>query len=295
MLTVYVTVLLAFATPMLRVEGATMAQYLSGTTIGSLLQESGLLQTLSSGGPYTLFIPSDLYLARYLGRHGLSVSQLRANPEQLRDILQYHVVQGSYSPSDLYNEEQLTALNGDIIRVNKYGGRVTLQGAALQSRHTSASDGTIYYLYDLMEPANGTVADVIAGESDLSTLLAAAKAAGLVDFLSDQNPITVFAPTDAAFSALGQTVQDLLAKPDLLAQILSYHVIPGTIYTAGLHSADLHTFEEADRLHISRRYTSSFSIDNGHVVRGGEDMSATNGVVHKIDHVLIPESLKSQI
>ncbi|KAK7503897.1 hypothetical protein BaRGS_00005020 [Batillaria attramentaria] len=314
MLKMFAVMLTVVVAPMVCVDGATVAQYLRGTTVYSLFQDAGLTDLLTGDDPVTLFIPSDVYLLRYLSSHGTSLSQLRQNPEGLKDLLQYHVVSGRYARRDLYNEEKLQAVNGDTIRVNTYGTslgayakvdvdvdidvdswRITAQGVAFQSRDYAASNGVIHFLYGIMEPANGTVADVIASQSDLSTLLSAAQAAGLVDFLADQNPITVFAPTDAAFNALGDTVQTLLTKPDLLAQILSYHVVPGTIYSAGIHATDLHTFEEADRLHLTSRFGTSFSIENGHLMRNGEDMSAINGVVHKIDHVLIPDSLKSQI
>nr|KAG5711653.1 hypothetical protein BaRGS_016835 [Batillaria attramentaria] len=296
MLKMFAVMLTVVVAPMVCVDGATVAQYLRGTTVYSLFQDAGLTDLLTGDDPVTLFIPSDVYLLRYLSSHGTSLSQLRQNPEGLKDLLQYHVVSGRYARRDLYNEEKLQAVNGDTIRVNTYGtSRITAQGVAFQSRDYAASNGVIHFLYGIMEPANGTVADVIASQSDLSTLLSAAQAAGLVDFLADQNPITVFAPTDAAFNALGDTVQTLLTKPDLLAQILSYHVVPGTIYSAGIHATDLHTFEEADRLHLTSRFGTSFSIENGHLMRNGEDMSAINGVVHKIDHVLIPDSLKSQI
>nr|KAG5707801.1 hypothetical protein BaRGS_015961 [Batillaria attramentaria] len=79
----------------------------------------------------------------------------------------------------------------------------------------------------------------------------------------------------------------------MLVEILYYHVVPGTLYKAGLHESYLHTFREADRLHITSHF--GVAIENGYILPDGEDMSAVNGVVHKMDHVLIPNSLKSQI
>jgi len=280
-------------------EGATLADTITRGPLHDLLDAAGLLPTLAdpNGGPYTLFVPSDLYLYRYLSSQGLHADDLKQNVTKLKDFLLYHVVNGTIERSELYNEKMLTALNGKPIRVNNYSDRrLTVQGVVLQNRDRHADNGVIHYLYAPMTPDNGSVADVITGRPELSTLLAAAKAAGLVEFLMDQNPITVFAPTNAAFAKLGDDkVQALLADPATLAQILQYHVVPGTLYTAGVHTDDLHTFEEADRVHISSRFGQSFNVDNGHMRRDGDDLSATNGVVHEIDNVLVPASLKGQL
>jgi len=278
-------------------EGATIAENLSNPgPLRDLLDAAGLLDTLQNDGPYSLFVPSDLYLLRYLAAEGTSVSSLKQDVPALRNMLLYHVINGTVPIEQLYNERQLTSLNGKTIRVNNYADRrLTVQGTVLQARGRICSNGIIHYLYGPMEADNGTVADVIQSQSDLSTLLAAAQAAGLTEFLFDQSPITVFAPTNDAFKALGDKVQTLLANPTLLAEIIKYHVVPGTLYTAGIRPDDLHTFEDADKIHLGTRFGSTFTVDGGHLMRNGDDLSATNGVVHKIDKVLIPASLKDQI
>ncbi|KAL8611907.1 hypothetical protein ACOMHN_061988 [Nucella lapillus] len=226
--------------------------------------------------PFTLFIPSDLYLMRYLAAHHLDINTLKQDPAQLKENILYFIVNGTISRQQLYNERMLTALNGEQIRVNSYGGsRLTVQGVPLQSRDHTASNGIIYYLYAPIVPANGTIVDVIASQSDLSTLMTAAHTAGLDAFLADK-------------------LTALLANPPLLKEILQYHVVPGTMYGAGIHDSDLPTFEADDRLHLQSHFGQG-TIEGGHIIRNGADLSATNGVVHKIDHVLIPESLKSQI
>jgi len=287
-------------------EAATIYDYITSHDFGDLVRTAGLQDDLTNGGPYTLFIPSDLYLSRYLASQHTTLAQLKADPAALKEMLLYHIVNGTYGISDLYNEEKLTALNGGIIRVNDYGrGHITVQGVKMQSRQYHATNGYVHYLYAPMEAANGTVADVVASQSDLSQLLAALKAAGLEEFLMVQNPITLFAPTDRAFAALGSKMTTLTENPALLAEILKYHVVYGTVYSAaaGL-TGDLHTFEEDDKIHIQNLFGSSLSgllgtggmtVDNAHLVNTGVDLSATNGVVHKIDHVLIPKSLADQL
>ncbi|XP_076467576.1 transforming growth factor-beta-induced protein ig-h3-like [Babylonia areolata] len=278
-------------------EGATtLGHAVSGTTIRELLRNAGLMDTLNNEGPFTLFLPSDMYLLRFFAAHNTNVADLEKDPVALKQFLLFHVVNGTISRDQLYNERMLTALSGQKIRVNSYvDGRLTVQGVPLQSRSQTATNGIIYYTYGPLLPANGTVTDVISSESDLSTLMTAAHAAGMDEFLADQNPVTLFAPTNAAFSALGDDkVNSLLANPELLAEILQYHVVPGTLYSVGIHDSELPTFEANDKLHLTSQFGQG-TIEGGHLVRNGVDMSAFNGVVHKIDRVLIPESLKSQI
>ena len=132
-----------------------------------------------------------------------------------------------------------------------------------------------------------TIAAVATGNKDLSTLVAALTAADLVTTLEGTGPYTVFAPTDAAFSDIQSTV-DTLLEPDNktdLQQVLTYHVVPGT-YTA----ADL---TDGQKLKTVEGQDLTVSIKDG-VVKVNDatveatDITASNGVVHVINKVLVP-------
>ena len=132
-----------------------------------------------------------------------------------------------------------------------------------------------------------TIAAVASGNADLSTLVAALTAADLVTTLEGTGPYTVFAPTDAAFSDIQSTV-DTLLEPDNktdLQQVLTYHVVPGT-YTA----ADL---TDGQKLKTVEGQDLTVSIKDG-VVKVNDatveatDITASNGVVHVINKVLVP-------
>ncbi len=133
------------------------------------------------------------------------------------------------------------------------------------------------------------IVDTAAGAGDFGTLLAAAEAAGLVETLKGDGPFTVFAPTDAAFAALPEgTVEDLL-KPenkDQLAAILTYHVVPGKVM-----STDLQDDMEATTVQGS---SVTIDLDNGVMVEEANvttaDIETSNGVIHVIDKVILPES-----
>ena len=132
-----------------------------------------------------------------------------------------------------------------------------------------------------------TIAAVATGNKDLSTLVAALTAADLVTTLEGTGPYTVFAPTDAAFADIQSTV-DTLLEPDNktdLQQVLTYHVVPGT-YTA----ADL---TDGQKLKTVEGQDLTVSIKDG-VVKVNDatveatDITASNGVVHVINKVLVP-------
>ncbi len=133
------------------------------------------------------------------------------------------------------------------------------------------------------------IVDTATAAGSFSTLLAAAEAAGLVETLKGDGPYTVFAPTDAAFAALPQgTVEDLL-KPEnkaKLTEILTYHVVPGEVMSSDLTEGMKAATVEGGELTVS--------LEGGPKVNGiaisQPDVDASNGVIHVIDGVLMPES-----
>lgn len=132
------------------------------------------------------------------------------------------------------------------------------------------------------------IVDTAVSAGSFKTLVAAAKAAGLVDTLKGEGPLTVFAPTDEAFAKLPAGTVENLLKPEnrsKLQAILTYHVVPGRV-TAGevvkLSSAPTANGRE---LRISAA-DGKVMVDNAHVIK--TDVMASNGVIHVIDAVMIP-------
>lgn len=126
---------------------------------------------------------------------------------------------------------------------------------------------------------------------NFSTLATALQKAGLVDTLKGSGPFTVFAPTDAAFAALlgelGVTKAQLLADKDLLTAVLTYHVVPGRVLKAQVPVG----------VAITTLQGGSFTVDASLQITDGRnrraaivatDVLATNGVIHVIDHVILP-------
>jgi len=257
------------------------------TKLVGLIDQAGLTSTLASGGPFTIFAPENLAFSRLDPDLLKSVT---SDNNALADLLKYHVVQGNYSSADLsVNEMMLTSLAGPKIRVNDYlvKRRITLEGSYVTYPNKIASNGIVHRIHNVMLPPKGSILDIAAADANLTTLVAAVNAAGIGSVLND-GPYTLLAPTNDAFAALGNdTVAKLIANPALLADILKYHVIPGTLYSSGMHSGSLHNLEIEDQERVYASFLGyTVSIDNGRLTT--KDISATNGVIHKINHVLVP-------
>jgi len=129
------------------------------------------------------------------------------------------------------------------------------------------------------------IVDTAVGAGTFNTLVAAVTAAGLVDTLKGEGPFTVFAPTDDAFAALPEgTVEALLADPEALAAILTYHVIAGKVMSTDLSEGlTATTVNGAD---------VTITLEGGAKVNGANitaaDIEASNGVIHVIDAVILP-------
>lgn len=132
------------------------------------------------------------------------------------------------------------------------------------------------------------IVDTAVSAGQFSTLAAALEAAGLVDTLKGEGPFTVFAPTDEAFSKLPAGTLDSLLKPenrDQLVSILTYHVVPGKVM-----ASDVGTLSEAETVNGKKIGIevdgSTVRVDDATVV--ATDIAASNGVIHVIDSVILP-------
>ena len=130
------------------------------------------------------------------------------------------------------------------------------------------------------------IVDTAVAAGSFKTLVAAAKAAGLVDALKSEGPLTVFAPTDDAFAKLPKgTVEKLLADKEKLAAILKYHVVAGKVLAADAAKLDSAKTLQGGTIKIDA--SNGVKINNAKVVSA--DIVTSNGVIHVIDTVLLPE------
>ena len=132
------------------------------------------------------------------------------------------------------------------------------------------------------------IVDTAIANDQFTTLVAAVKAAGLVDTLKGPGPFTVFAPTNEAFAKLPSGTVENLLKPENKAQlvaVLTYHVVPGKVMSADLAGKKLSTATVQGSM-VDIDAMSGVMVDNANVI--GADIVADNGVIHVIDTVILP-------
>jgi uncharacterized surface protein with fasciclin (FAS1) repeats len=139
--------------------------------------------------------------------------------------------------------------------------------------------------------SNASAADIVdtAAAGHFNTLVAAVKAAGLVDTLKGPGPFTVFAPTDEAFAKLPPGTLENLLKPEnkeKLQKILTYHVVAGSLMATDVVKLRSAKTVEGGSLTI-KAAGGGVMVNNAHVRK--TDITASNGVIHVIDTVLLPE------
>jgi uncharacterized surface protein with fasciclin (FAS1) repeats len=129
------------------------------------------------------------------------------------------------------------------------------------------------------------IVDTAVSAGSFNTLVAAVKAAGLVETLKGPGPFTVFAPTDAAFAKIPKADLDaLLADKAKLTKVLTYHVVPGKVMAADVKAGAVKTVE-GSMIQVSTM--GGVKVNNANVVK--TDVTADNGVIHVIDTVILPQ------
>lgn len=261
------------------------------STLVSALQAAGLVSTLQGDGPFTVFAPSDDAFASLPDG---ALDALLADPELLTRVLLYHVVPGRVLASEVVGLSSATTVNGADVTITAEGGTVMIDDATVIATDIEGTNGVIHVIDDVLFPE--VVFDIIQTAQDaggFGTLLAALGAAGLTDFLGGDGPFTVFAPTDDAFAALpAHTIEALLADTDRLTDILTYHVVAGAVT-----SDVVVTLPSAETLNGA---SVQITVEGGSVMVDGAsvtvvDIEATNGIIHVIDAVLLPEPLPTVV
>lgn len=255
-------------------------------TLAAALGAAGLVETMKGPGPFTVFAPTDEAFAK-LPKGTVETLLKPENKGQLTAILTHHVVAGKIMAADVVKVKGAVALSGQRLDVDAGSKGVVVDGAKVSATDIVCSNGVIHIIDTVMMPATDNIPTVADKAGSFKTLLAAAKAGGLVETLRGEGPLTVFAPTDEAFAKLGNTVADLL-KPenkDKLVSILTYHVVKGRVYSEDAVKAKAATTVQGGSIKISVSDKGAF-VNESKLVK--TDIDASNGVIHVIDAVLLP-------
>jgi uncharacterized surface protein with fasciclin (FAS1) repeats len=263
------------------------------------LSRTGLLDDLNTRGPFTVFAPDNKAFAAVGLPDANAIAKI--NKETLKSILLYHVIGSKVLAVNIpaADNTPVKTLNGKDVFVTKKDGNVCVNGAMVIMADIIASNGVIHVVDKVLIPPTGTIVDLAAGNPDFSLLVEAVKWAStgsvkVIDLLNGPGPLTVFAPTNAAFAAagLGEANKIKALPPDALAGILAYHVIGARVFSCNLVDGSTPATLNGQ--------TVGISLAGGPKVNGNgnggnasniitTDLITTNGVVHAIDRVLLPK------
>lgn len=257
----------------------------SFTTLLTAIRAAGLEETVRSAPALTVFAPTDEAFAALPAG---ALDGLLANPEALKNVLLYHVVEGAVPSSVAVTLSEAMMLNGEKTAIRYDGMTLFVNDSKVTAADVGASNGVIHVIDKVLLPP-AAPADLIStaeAAGGFSTLLAAVRAAGLEQTLRDARDVTLFAPNDAAFAKIPQdTLQALLANPEALKNVLLYHVIG-----ARVSAAEAKVLSEATMLNGAKVSVQAdcngLKINDARVIAA--DVDGGNGVIHVLDTVLIP-------
>lgn len=259
-------------------------------TLVAAVKAAGLVETLKGEGPFTVFAPTDEAFAK-LPKGTVEGLLKPENKDKLVAILTYHVVAGKVTAADVVKLESAKTVQGQSVAIKVADGKVSVDNANVVKTDIGCSNGVIHVIDSVILPKEETkkadIVDTAVGAGSFNTLVAAVKAAGLVETLKGEGPFTVFAPTDEAFAKLPEGTVENLLKPEnkeKLIAVLTYHVVPGKLMAADVVKATELTTVNGKAAKIST--AKGATIDAANIVK--TDIECSNGVVHVIDAVILP-------
>ena len=256
-------------------------------TLTSALESTGLDEVLRGAGPFTVFAPTDAAFDRLPA--GVLASLDSAT---LSEILTYHVVGARVPASEVVAADSATSVQGADVSIAVAGSTVILDGVVqVTTTDIEADNGIIHVIDAVLLPPSvsfpGDIVDAVSAYPVFDTLVGAVVTADLVDALKGSNNgdgLTLFAPTDAAFTALGVDLGTLSVAE--LTDILLYHVVGDTVNAATVVGLDSASTLEGGSIDIALS-SGSVILDGGATVTW-TDIEVSNGIVHVIDSVLLP-------
>ena len=254
-------------------------------TLVDALTAADLVSVLSDEDvEFTVFAPTDAAFSKLGNTY---VTNLVENDvDNLTNILQYHVLDGKVMAADLSDGMEVETILGKYVDVSIEDDKVYVNDAKVTTSDIECSNGVIHVIDTVLEPKKNIVETAI--EYNFDILVEAVLAAELDETLSDESAeYTIFAPTDEAFNELNTTYLNNLINNDTtnLTSILTYHVVPGIVYSSDLSDnmtvATVEGSEITVNINNSRVY-----IDDAMVSIA--DIQCSNGVIHVINKVILP-------
>ena len=253
--------------------------------------DAELADTLSTGGNFTIFAPTDEAFEKM--KEGSDEEEM--DIETLKNILLYHVLPDIVYSTDLENDMTAETLEGNSIRVNiylrseYYPGFVTINGVRISKADLEATNGVIHVITDVLMPTEKNIIEILRNDDRFTTLLTALEKADLIETMEgNTSTFTLFAPTDDAFAKIPEeTLNTILEDKEALTSILLRHVIPESVFQKGI-SWKLHETAGGEKIQtqvFKQGIMKVVSLEGGARIEEADHV-ATNGVVHVIDSVI---------
>ena len=272
-----------------------LSDYPEYSLLVEAVQAAGLVDTLKGRGPFTVFAPTNTAFVNLLGELKTTKDALFADKPLLTAVLTYHVLAARVPAADIPFGRAITTVETGIFKIDNGGGPVITdernRTANITVTNLYASNGVIHGIDKVILPGDKDIVATAQSVPDFSVLVEAVIAANLVTTLQGAGPFTVFAPTNAAFTAalseLGVSKEDLFADTELLTQILTYHVVPARVLKAEVPlNTNITTVEGATFQVNSSLQIVDVANRLPNIVT--TDVLTSNGVIHVIDRVILP-------
>ena len=265
----------------------------SHDTLVAAVVQANLLSTLQGEGPFTVFAPTDQAFAN--ANIDLAALDTPDGVSSLSEILLAHVVPGVVLAADLSDCATVQTAN-DFTMAFSIGDEAKVNGATITQTDAMASNGVIHVIDTVLSSPTVTPNDLprtAQCTGNHASLVAALVQAELVETLQGDGPFTVFAPTDQAFADANIDLSnyDTPEGKDALANLLKYHVVPGTVLAADVENCMTATAVNGQPLSFS--VSDTVMVNNAVVT--ATDAMASNGVIHVIDTVLTPTDTPNNI
>lgn len=262
-----------------------IAQANGFTSLAAALTRANLVDALQTSGKFTVFAPTNEAFDNLLAAIGqTSIDDVPVSV--LEKILLYHVVQGEVMSGDV-NAGDVPTLAGENIVLTTSGGIKVNTATVITPFDVSATNGVIHTINEVLVPPTiapfvNSVLEPAYFSNSFTTLISAAVKANVVDALLSTPNLTIFAPTNDAFTASGLDLNAL--SPETIASVLTYHVVAAKVMSTGIP-------RDAATLNGSKLWFSL--VDSGNFINGDTEIVAVDiesgtGVVHVIDQVLMP-------
>ena len=273
-----------------------LSDYPEYSLLVEAVQAAGLVDTLKGRGPFTVFAPTNTAFVNLLGELETTKDALFADKPLLTAVLTYHVLAARVPAADIPFGRAITTVETGIFKIDNVGGPVITdernRTANITVTNLYASNGVIHGIDKVILPGDKDIVATAQSVPDFSVLVEAVIAANLVTTLQGAGPFTVFAPTNAAFTAalseLGVSKEDLFADTELLTQILTYHVVPARVLKAEVPlNTNITTALEGATFQVNSSL-QIVDVANRLPNIGPTDVLTSNGVIHVIDRVILP-------